>query len=70
MIPRLCTCCHTPHLTTDWYEIEPWHPLAGQIECGQAHEDRIRREVRDLLTDPEPSDLPYYDLTNPTPIRH
>jgi hypothetical protein len=70
MKPRLCTSCDTPHLCTDWYEIEQYHPREGAIECGAAHEDRVRREVRDFLTYPDDTDLPYYELSDPTPFRH
>lgn len=48
MTPRICTSCLLPHLTTDWYRIESYHPCAGQFECVSAHERRIAREVRDF----------------------
>lgn len=44
---RICTHCPTPHVTTDWYEIDELrHPCKGEIECADAHERRIPREVR------------------------
>lgn len=45
---RICTACWLPHLTPDWYTVEPYHPRAGQIECAPAHERRIPLEVRDF----------------------
>jgi hypothetical protein len=46
--PRICTSCDVPHVTSDWYVVaEHKHPLRGEVECREAHEDRIRREVRD-----------------------
>lgn len=48
MSPRICTSCPLPHVTTDWYQIEPSHPRQHAIECVPAHEARITREVRDF----------------------
>lgn len=49
MPPRLCTCCDQHHVTRDWYVInERGHKKRGKVECAQAHEDRIRREVRSI----------------------
>jgi hypothetical protein len=31
--------------------------LHGQVECAAAHEDRVRREVRDRLSDHKSSNL-------------
>jgi len=53
MVPRFCTSCPEPHITTDWYRIEPCHPRRGEIECAEAHENRIRRETRLVLTFPK-----------------
>lgn len=50
MFPRICTSCPLPHVTTDWYRIEPNHPRAGEFECVPAHERRIPLEVRDFGT--------------------
>lgn len=47
MPPRTCTSCDTPHVTIDWYVIdERGHRKRGQVECREAHEKRIAREVR------------------------
>ena len=47
MAPRICTSCDLPHITTDWYVInEHRHPHRGDLECADAHENRIRRETR------------------------
>lgn len=46
MPSRICTSCHEPHITTDWYIIEWGSKHAGDIECADAHENRIRRETR------------------------
>jgi len=54
MSPRLCTSCPLPHVTTDWYVIEDYHPHAGDIECADAHERRIPLEVRDFGTSTPP----------------
>lgn len=62
MTSRVCTSCDEPHLATDWYQIEGDHPRAGEIECGAAHEDRVRREVRDFMTPQIPSDVEYLQL--------
>ena len=48
MSPRLCTSCLLPHVTTDWYVIEAYHPRGKEIECAAAHERRIFLEVRDF----------------------
>lgn len=51
MPPRICTVCPEPHLTSDWYVVtEAKHPQKGQVECSAAHEDRVRREVREKVS--------------------
>lgn len=64
MPPRICTCCHPPHVTSDWYVItESKHPQKGQVECRQAHEDRVRREVRETIRrSPKEEALPQHPL--------
>lgn len=49
MAPRICTSCYEPHITTDWYMIEYGHKQRGEIECRDAHEDRVRRETREMI---------------------
>lgn len=47
MAPRICMSCFEPHITTDWYVVNEYrHPHRGDVECAEAHEDRIRRETR------------------------
>lgn len=50
MPPRICTSCDEPHITTDWYVInDRGHKQRGDVECREAHEDRVRRETRDMV---------------------
>lgn len=69
MSPRICTSCKPHHLTTDWYKIEAHHPRGGQIECGPAHEDRVRREVRNKMDPAEADELGYVTSRPPRPKR-
>jgi hypothetical protein len=49
MQERICTSCDEPHVTRNWYVIkEINHPRRGDVECKPAHEDRIRRESREV----------------------
>jgi hypothetical protein len=51
MPPQICTVCDEPHLTSDWYIVNEFkHPLRGQVECREAHEVRVRRELADART--------------------